>query len=136
MIKFLGYNYTVEYKRGKENRLAYSLSRVKYKILALLSSAIQPAWITDVISTYANDDKCKELLAQLAINPDCNQDYTLKNGILMYKNKILVGNHIQMNKNLMAAFHKSEIGGHSGERVTFHILQLVLFWPKMRKEVA
>ena len=34
LIKLLGYNYTIEYKRGRENRVVDALSRVKYRLQA------------------------------------------------------------------------------------------------------
>ncbi|XP_073363438.1 uncharacterized protein [Aegilops tauschii subsp. strangulata] len=39
-----GYNFTVEYKKGKENRVVDALSRVKYVVSALTASAVTPTW--------------------------------------------------------------------------------------------
>jgi hypothetical protein len=52
LIKLLGYNYTVEYKKGRENRVADALSRVKYRLSAIFASAAIPAWITETRATY------------------------------------------------------------------------------------
>lgn len=136
LIKLLGYNYSVEYKRGKENKVADALSRVKYKVLALFGSVVQPTWITNIIATYATDDKCKELLAQLAVNPESQPNYSLKNGVLRFKGKIVVGNDMLMKKTIIGTFHTSELGGHSGERATFQRVHLVFFWPKMRQQIT
>lgn len=63
LIKLLGYNYTVEYKKGKENKVADALSRIKHKLLSMFTSATIPISITDVTKSYTEDDKCKELIA-------------------------------------------------------------------------
>jgi hypothetical protein len=78
LIKLLGYNYTIEYKKGKENIVADAFSRVKHQVRALLGSTALPAWITMVISSYSNDDKCKALLAKLSLDPSTEPTYTLK----------------------------------------------------------
>jgi hypothetical protein len=61
-VKLLGYNYTVEYKKGKENKVADALSRVKHNLLTIFSSATIPVWVTEVAKSYAEDTRCKELI--------------------------------------------------------------------------
>jgi hypothetical protein len=140
VIKLLGYNYTVEYKKGKENTVADALSRVKHQIHAPLGSTALPARITEVINNYSNDDKCKALLAKLSLEPSAEPAYTLKQRILRYNNKIVIGADTTIDttirNKLMEAFHSSEMGGHSGERATYHKLHLVFHWPGMRQEIA
>lgn len=135
LIKLLGYNYTVEYKKGRENRVADALSRVKYNLMAMFTTTAVPAWITDVISTYATDEDCKKKIAAITVNPASHPEYTLIKGILRFQNKIVIGNSAQMRQQLISAFHTSELGGHSGERATYHRLHLIFFWQGMRKEV-
>jgi hypothetical protein len=53
LMKLLEYNYSIEYKKGKENKVADALSRKDPSINAI-SSAI-PAWISNVELSYNND---------------------------------------------------------------------------------
>lgn len=105
----------MEYKRGRENRAADALSRVKHSLQNLIASAAQPAWITDVVKSYKNDKKCSEIIAETAINATSKPHFTFKHGILRYKNKIVVGSNTSIRQDLIQAFHKSELRGHSGK---------------------
>jgi hypothetical protein len=48
LIKLLGYNYRVEYKKGKENKAADALSRAPHAQQLLTISSVLPAWIEQV----------------------------------------------------------------------------------------
>lgn len=93
LVKLLGYNYSIEYKKGNTNRVADALSRVKHKIQSLLVSTTKPAWIMEVTDTYKNDNKCKDLLTQVSVDPTALPNYTLQNGILRFKNRVVIGNN-------------------------------------------
>jgi hypothetical protein len=125
LIKLLGYKFTVEYKKGKENKVADALSRVKYALQTLATTAAVPVWIKEVVNSYKQDKKCSDLIAELAIAPTGHPPYTLTSGVLRYKGKILIGNNTDLRNSLLQAFHTSELGGHSGERATYHRLKIL-----------
>lgn len=86
----MGSKFTVEYKKGKENRVVDALSRVKYALNALGSSTVIPTWIIEVVNSYKDDTKCSDLIAKLAIDPNGQPPYTLTSGVLGYKEKIMI----------------------------------------------
>lgn len=135
LVKLLGYNYKVEYKKERENRAADALSRVKYDDKLLAVTTATPIWITEVIASYENDERCKDLMTQLSINANAQPQYSMKHGILRYKGKLYVGSHTVLKKQLLVSFHSSALGGHSGERATYQRLKLLFYWPKMKQEV-
>ena len=90
LIKLLGFNYTVEYKKGKENKVADALSRAGYADLLALSCVI-PVWVEQVINSYAEDPKCQDFIAKLSIDKSAVPSTALQNGILRYKSKIVIG---------------------------------------------
>lgn len=135
LIRLLGYNFSIEYKKGKTNKVADALSRVKCQLNAIAGTAVHPVWATEVIESYKDDPKCKELLAQLALSSDSSSKYKLQQGLLRYKNRIVVGNSPSLKTNLLTAFHSSELGGHSGQRATYQRLKLLFYWPGMKSAV-
>jgi hypothetical protein len=132
----MGYNYKIEYKKGKKNRAADALSRrPQQKHLSSISTTV-PLWVIDIMSSYSDDPKCKELEEQLRINNVVVHNYTLSSGIIRYKNRIYVGAHSNLRTQLIQAFHDSALGGHSSERVTYVTLKSLFHWPGMRSVVS
>lgn len=60
MLRLLEFNYVIEYKKGKENRVADALSRKGTQFMAI--SVVIPTWMETVKNSYLNDTHCKELL--------------------------------------------------------------------------
>jgi hypothetical protein len=61
LIKLLGYNNTIEYKKGQEYKAADALSRRPHHINLMATSTVVPLWINKVLDSYIEDPKCKEL---------------------------------------------------------------------------
>ena len=108
----------MEYKKGKENKVVDALSRATHAE-SLAISCVVPVWIEQVTSSYTDDTKCQDLLSKLSIDPAAVSSFTLQNGILRYRGKILIGNTGHLKLQLLDSFHKSALGGDSGERATY-----------------
>jgi hypothetical protein len=117
LLKLLEFNYTIEYKKGKENKAADALSRRDSSLMAI--TVIQPAWIEAVLASYQQDTHCHELLQRLAIALDHDNHYTLHVGILRYINRVYIGNDPDLKIQLLGSFHASALGGHSGMVATY-----------------
>ena len=46
-----------------------------------------------------------------------------------------MGDNGNLKNQLLDSFHKSALGGHSGERATYQRLKLIFYWPKMHQNV-
>jgi hypothetical protein len=136
LVKLLGYNYSLEYKKGKENKVADALSRVKHKLYEMFSSAAIPVWMTEVVKSYSEDVKCKELIEQLAMAPTALPNFTFSKGLLRYKQKIYVGSTAPLRKNIIDSTHNSELGGHSREKATYERIKLLFHWPGLKQQVV
>jgi hypothetical protein len=133
MLKLLEFDFTLEYKKGKENVVADALSRKQHTVLAL--SAVTPLWITEVENSYSSNANCKLLLEQLLLSPDCKSPYTLQAGIIRYKGRIYVGNNSELQLKLLTALHASAVGGHSGSKATYQRVKRIFHWPGLKQAV-
>lgn len=61
--------------------------------------------------------------------------YTFRDGLLRYKNRIWVGNDTELQLQLIAAFHDSPIGGHSGFPVTYRRIVSLFKWTGMKPQI-
>jgi hypothetical protein len=75
LLKLLQFNYTIEYKKGKENKAADALSRRDSNLLSL--TVIQPTWTESVEHSYIHDTHCQELLQKLCLSPTTHPPITL-----------------------------------------------------------
>jgi hypothetical protein len=123
-----------DYKRGRENKAADALSRAPTPHLLAIFTAI-PKWITQVLASYEADEHCQTLIAKLTIDSQAETNYTLKSGILRYKNKIVVGNQTKLRSKIISSLHNSGLGGHSSEAATYQRVKLVFHWVGLKRDV-
>jgi hypothetical protein len=134
MLKLLEFDFTIEYKKGQDNKVADALSHQFCKIFAI--SAATPTWIKEILDGYTNDSQIRSLLEQfLIVAPAADSPYSLKAGVLRYHGQIVVGNNTTLHHNLFLALQSSAVGGHSGTRATLYKIKKIFFWPGMKKDV-
>jgi hypothetical protein len=67
MLKLLEFDFSIEYKKGKENLLADALSRKCCKLFSIFVA--KPMWIKEVLASYVDDTTIKSLLEEFLITP-------------------------------------------------------------------
>jgi hypothetical protein len=133
LLKLLEFDYTIEYKKGKENLVADALSRRDTHCHAL--AACVPEWLEDVKLSYVQDKDSAKLLQKLAQDVSDPPQYSIKDGIIRHGNKIYVGASTNLRLTLLDNFHQSSFGGHSGTKATYQRLKRVFSWPHLKKMV-
>lgn len=119
-IKLLGLQYRILYKKGPNNRAADALSRQAECSTISAISIVIPKWLEIVLEGYTKDEQTKQLLSELSITGSNDKGFTLSDGIIKYKNRIWLGNHVEAHKAVLLALHSSGLGGHSGVTKTYH----------------
>jgi hypothetical protein len=151
--KLLGYHFVVEYKQGKENKVADALSRkedtdLKTKVekeTAYLQAQTRghlcaisfpsPTWLDDLRASYEEDEELKILVSRLQASGEGEGHYTLNQGLLLYKDRFCIGKESGMKIKVLALIHDSPLGGHSGYLKSFHKAKKDWFWHGMKKDI-
>ncbi|CAA0843134.1 Uncharacterized mitochondrial protein AtMg00860 [Striga hermonthica] len=61
IIKLLGLDYDIQYRKGKENKAADALSRVGEGGVCTAFSTMVPTWLKEIIESYKEDDVLKDI---------------------------------------------------------------------------
>lgn len=130
--KLLGLQYRIVYKKGAENGGADALSRLPRAETMFGISSCQPAWLEDVLTSYNSNPQAQKLLEQLAIRPDPKGRFSLTQGIIRFRERIWLGGSTALQQQIIAAFHDSPVGGHSGFPATYKRVRRLFAWPKMK----
>jgi len=118
MTRLMGLKFKIIYRQGKENIVADSLSRVGHLMALQAVASIQPAWVQEVINSYATNPKAQELLTKLAVQSPDENGFLLHQGIIRHQGKVWIRDNSTLQTRLIAALHSSPIGGHSGTNAT------------------
>jgi len=151
--KLLGYDYEIIYRPGRTNSAADALSRrpvqevelleeaeleaerntTKHQLQAISSPQFQH-WDElrhlNVVDPYLRDLR-EKLIAQPADHPQ----FTDREGLLLYKGRIVIPPASALCTTLMAEFHNSKVGGHSGVLRTYKRIAQSFYWEAMKKDV-
>ncbi|GJU82173.1 transposon Tf2-1 polyprotein [Tanacetum coccineum] len=140
LAKLLGYSYTIEYKPGVENGVADALSRrpegepAVSKFLTL--STIHLKYIQKLQELNLSDPFLMELHKQLTEGLINQAHYTVKDGLLLFKGKLLIGRDPHLIQEILREFHCTPVGGHSGVRKTMARVNQTFTWPTMKEDVT
>lgn len=134
-IKLIALQYKIVYKKGMDNKVADALSRQPDSPQAHAISASTPRWLEIVVEGYQQDADTKQLLSELAVSRANEKGFSLKDGLIRYKGRIWLGNHVEAHQAVLLALHSSGLGGHSGINATYHKIKALFAWPNLKKSV-
>jgi hypothetical protein len=71
-------------------------------------------------NSYTVDPIAKDLISKLSLDDMVVPNFTLKQGLLRYKNRIWIGKDPGVYNHIIVALHCSTHGGHSGVPLTIN----------------
>ncbi|RVW13442.1 Transposon Tf2-2 polyprotein [Vitis vinifera] len=138
ITKLLGYEFVVEYKQGKENKVADALSRKmedqkEGKLYAITAPA--NTWLEQLRTSYAIDPKLQQIIKNLEQGSLASQNYKQRDRLLFYKGRLYIPASKELREQILYLLHSSPQGGHSSFHKTLHRAKSEFYWEGMRKEV-
>ncbi|KAI5316983.1 hypothetical protein L3X38_036690 [Prunus dulcis] len=130
LVKLMGYDFTIEYKKGKENLVADALSRRNASGVAAISTPV-PNWLDPIKDEVQSNQTMQELVDKCeqgeAVGP-----WEFKDGILYFKNKIYLMSDSSLIPVIVEEMHSST---HEGYHKTLQRARSVFYWQGMRSSI-
>jgi hypothetical protein len=151
--KLLGYDYEIIYRPGRTNFAADALSRRPVQEVVLLEESELVAehnnnehQLQAISSPQFNlwaelrhlneiDPYLRALREKLTAQPENHPHFLDHDGLLFYKGRIVIPPASYLCTTLLAEFHNSKMGGHSGVLRTYNRIAQSFYWEAMRKDV-
>ncbi|GAU31857.1 hypothetical protein TSUD_114680 [Trifolium subterraneum] len=129
--KFLGFDFTIEYKPGKDNVAADALSRSFFMATSSPVNSLLST-ITDVVNY---DPSLAQVKLQCLQGTCAESLYQVRQDILYWKNKIVVPQIPHIIQSILQEFHSSLLGAHAGIARTKARIASQFTWPSLSRDV-
>jgi hypothetical protein len=127
LVKLMGYDFTIEYKQGHDNRVADALSRQEEGTLMALSAPI-PHWIEPIQQEVLHDPDLQALAARIQQNKEVGP-WRIQAGLIYFKNRIYLKAESPTAAPIIAEFHNST---HEGYHKSLQRIRSIFYWPHMQ----
>lgn len=130
----MGYTFEIQYKSGKDNRVVDALSRkeeMELKAFSVCQYDDLLRWEEEI----KKDAKLSLILQQLITNENPPEGYTLRRGCLLYQGRLVLPKNSPHIPPLIAKFHGTPTGGHSGYLRTYKRIAVFLFLEGMTNQI-
>ncbi|OIS96378.1 putative receptor-like protein kinase [Nicotiana attenuata] len=112
IAKLLPFDFEIQYKKGRENIAADSLSRVKgAELMSLVVSSVSTELWEEITASWSSDPELHSLILSLQQAPQ--KHLTRINHQLRRKGKLVIGNDVALQTKLLTLWHSTPTGGHS-----------------------
>ncbi|GJY27217.1 ty3-gypsy retrotransposon protein [Tanacetum coccineum] len=137
LSKLLSYDFTITYRPSSENVLADAISCISHGSLNTLQAVSTP--VCNVLAALkkflAHHTESIALIKAISDHPADYPHYQFREGLILYKNRILVLSDSTLQQLLLAEYHNSLIGGHAGMQCTLAHISSTFYWPNMKEMV-
>ena len=131
LVKLMGYDCEIKYKRGKDNFVADALSRAKTPRELLAFSYPLPHWLKP-IQTETQAAPKAQALVNLIQEGEAIGPWKYKDGLIFFKGRIYLLPRSSLIRPIIVEIHD---GTHEGFFKTMKRLKHVFYWPHMKESI-
>ena len=137
LVKLMGFQFTVEYREGRTNKVADALSRVTEEHTATLQdiSVLLSPDIAAIGQEVLQDPSLLKIIEQLKTDTDSPSHFTYSHNQLRYKGRLVIPKGSAFIKTILSDFHDSPVGGHAGYLKTFKRVADQFYWIGMKGDI-
>lgn len=136
VTKLLGYQFEIHYKPGHDNVVVDALSRCPIIDPVLLSiSSPTLSLLTQLQEFYSNHPEGRNLISKFHGDSVMQKKFGYRYALLYFGDHIFVPKDSGLISGLLAKFHSTPLGGHSGIKATLSRLSASFYWPNMFVDV-
>ncbi|CAM8905351.1 unnamed protein product [Rhodiola kirilowii] len=138
VCKLMGFDFEVVYKPGADNGAEDGLSRTPPPTLLGMQGQTRPMFglLKGLRHLFTTSPAAKDLYNQVVSKPGEHADYQVRDGLLLYKNKLVVPEDSLLRDLIIHEYHDTPVGGHAGIQRTMARINLHFHWPGLRKDVT
>ena len=124
------FDYTIDYRPGKENVVADALSRrVDHRVHAITHTSVDTSLRDAIVTGYAQDPKFQN------VTPDQDFGFTVRDSLIYHKKKLCIPDDLAIKQKLLHEHHDTRITGHLGRDKTSQLLRRNYWWPGLERSV-
>ena len=134
VTKLMGFDYDIVYKPGTANRVADALSRISLPSFGAITVSTQP-WLSSLRDHFASIAEGLQLLHKIRPDLFAYSHYSVHDGLVYFKQRLYIPEATNLREMLLAEYHLSPMGGHSGIKATLARLAASFYWSGMNQSV-
>lgn len=116
LSKLAGFDFSIEYKAGAENRVADALSRIPgAKLWAMAVSSVDSTLMKDLRRHWQEEVNLKKIIDDLQNDANSHPLYTWDQEKLTRRGRLVVGDNDEIKNTILQWMHNSAQGGHESQ---------------------
>lgn len=136
ITKLMHYDFSIEYKRERDNKAVDALSRVPaVELCALTFSTVRNDVLQSIVNSWTLDPQLVDLIDKLQAKSKVVKGFSYINSQLRRHGKLVVGPDPTLKSEILSMWHDSPTGGHSGIDHTYRRIASLFHWKGLKADV-